>query len=207
MIAKLMGSPDMMEEIEQCLPAGGEWCSLDKARILAATVIGMRPKVIVEIGVWMGGSLIPMLIALRENGSGRAIAIDPWSPDASKAGEAPENVAWWSNVDHDRAFETFKERLARHNVTGYCEILRAPSDHCSPPDEIDILHIDGNHSDQAVRDVERFCPAVRLGGIAVLDDVAWIGGNVVRAAEIARAMGFAVLGSIGTGIMMQRRNL
>jgi len=200
-----MNLAPMMEEIERCLPEGGEWCSLDKARRMAEIIVELHPKTIVEIGVWMGGSLIPMLIALREVGAGRAIAIDPWSQDASRAGETPENVQWWGAVDHDRAFEVFKDRMQRHNVTDYCEIWRNRSDDVTPPAEIDILHIDGNHSDQAVRDVERFCPAVRYKGIAVLDDVTWIGGWVSRAVEVARGLGFVEMYPLGTGLVMQQQ--
>jgi predicted O-methyltransferase YrrM len=192
-------------EIEACLPAGGQWCSLEKAWALGALVVGLRPQTVVEIGVWMGGSLVPMLLALRKNGAGRAIAIDPWDAGASATGEAPDNARWWAGTDHEKAYAAFVQRMHHHGVSSYCEVWRKRSDDATPPDAIDLLHVDGNHTEQAIRDVERFCPAVRAGGIAVLDDVGWTGGHVSRAVEIARGMGFADLYPLGTGIVMLRR--
>ena len=195
---------ELLAQIEICLPEGGQWCSLEKAQTLAALIVGLRPRTVVEIGVWMGGSLVPMLLALKYNRAGRAIAIDPWSPDASRAGEAPENAQWWGSIDHELALRTFADRLAKHDVASYCEVWRQRSDDATPPAPIDLLHVDGNHSDQAVRDVLRFAPGVRGGGILVLDDVGWIGGHVSRALEHARSLGFTELYPLGTGIVLQR---
>lgn len=61
----------LLDEIARCLPEGGEWCTLDKAETLAAMIVAARPRLVVEIGVWEGGSLIPMLLALQHNGCGR----------------------------------------------------------------------------------------------------------------------------------------
>jgi predicted O-methyltransferase YrrM len=200
----------LMAEIEQSLPAGGDWCDLPKAQTLAAIVLALHPTRVVEIGVWLGGSLLPMLIAMRQISSadpnyvGACIAIDPWSAQASIAGETPTNVEWWGKVDHEAIYEAFCKRLDHHDVRRLCAIWRNPSDERTPPDPIDVLHIDGNHSDQAVRDVERFMPHVRVGGIAILDDVGWITGHVARGVEIARQMGFIDLYPLGSGLVMQR---
>lgn len=194
----------LMDEIERVLPDGGEWCSLEKAQTMASLVIGLRPATIVEIGVWMGGSLIPTLLAVKHLGAGHVIAIDPWSPDASLIGETPENIQWWGATDHNLGYKRFMERVVQHEVESYCEVWRKRSDDCTPPDVIDLLHIDGNHADQAVRDVERFCPHVRIGGIAILDDVNWVGGHVTHGVELARAMGFVDMYPLGTGLVMQR---
>jgi predicted O-methyltransferase YrrM len=195
----------LMAEIERVLPDGGQWCSLEKAQALAALVIGLRPRTIVEIGVWMGGSAIPMLLALKKLGAGKLVAIDPWDPAASVVGETPDNATWWGNVDHDRAYLRFVERMRELDLSSYCEVLRKRSDDCLPPDAIDLLHVDGSHTEQATRDVARFCPLVRTGGIAVLDDVDWHGGHVSRGVALARSMGFADLYPLGTGLVMHRR--
>ena len=203
----------LMEEIERVLPDGGEWCDLTKAQTLASIVIAIRPQTIVEIGVWMGGSFVPMLLALklldeRNRFGARAIAIDPWSAAASVAGESDENAVWWGETvgqdGHETAYRAFVTRLERHHLDSYVEIWRKRSDDCAPPRSIDLIHVDGNHTEQAVRDVERFLPAVRMGGIAVLDDVAWVGGNVSRAVGLARSIGFEDLYPLGTGLVMQR---
>ena len=195
----------LLDEIERTLPEGGDWCSIVKAHALAAIIVGTRPTTIVEIGVWMGGSLIPMALACKHNGAGTVLAIDPWSPHASIEGQHGDNERWWRGVDHDRAFHVFKDRLHNHGLASIVSIRRARSDDVTPPDSIDLLHVDGNHAEQAIRDVERFCPHVRLGGIVVLDDLHWDGGHVSRAVERAHALGFVDLYPLDQGIVLQRR--
>jgi predicted O-methyltransferase YrrM len=197
-----------LAEIERHLHEGGGWCDLDKAQGLAALVWALRPSLVVEIGIWTGGSMIPMLIALRDLGAGQAIAIDPWNAEASIAGEAPENVEWWGGQvgqgGHERALECFRGRLRKHGLEPICHIWRQRSDDTDPPTKIDMIHIDGNHTEQAVRDVSRFAPEVRDGGILVLDDLEWAGGGVGRARDLAVSLGFVELYRLGSGCVMQR---
>ncbi len=206
----------LMSEIRDKLAEGGDWCDLEKAQVLAALVIGLRPRVVVEIGVWMGGSLVPMMLALqtlarmdeardRPAVTRRAIAVDPWSPEASCANQLPVNAAWWSSVDHEEAMRAFLARLDRHGLTGLCEVVRRSSDEAPVPPEIDLLHVDGNHADQAERDVVRFAPSVAPGGILVLDDLEWSEGHVRRGHARAVELGFVELYRLGFGVVMQRR--
>jgi len=197
----------LLAEIERVLPDGGEWCTVDKAHGLAALVLAFRPRITVEIGVWQGGSLIPMLLAMKHTGKGRAIAIDPWAHDASVADQTAPNAAWWGNVDHGAAYRKFLARLELHELLHLCTICHRSSDLCEPPSEIDLLHVDGNHGPQAVRDVERFGARVPLGGILVLDDLGWEGGHVERAHVRAAELGFRDLYALGTGIVMQRKGI
>jgi len=139
----------LLAEIERVLPDGGEWCTVDKAHGLAALVLAFRPRITVEIGVWQGGSLIPMLLAMKHTGKGRAIAIDPWAHDASVADQTAPNAAWWGNVDHGAAYRKFLARLELHELLHLCTICHRSSDLCEPPSEIDLLHVDGNHGPQA----------------------------------------------------------
>lgn len=195
---------ELLDEIARALPDGGDWCSLEKAETLASIVVGLRPSLIVEIGVWMGGSLIPMMLAQKHAGRGFACAIDPWSPDASVAGETEKNAAWWTSVDHEAALACFRARLDKHALAERCRIFRNRSDDVEPFVGIDLLHVDGNHREQAFRDVDRFAPGINIGGILVLDDVGWDGGHVQRAYARAVELGFAELYPLGTGVVMQR---
>ncbi len=205
----------LMAEIRIRLADGGDWCNLEKAQALAALVIGLRTRVVCEIGVWMGGSLVPMALALktlrdldvaeeRSTITRRAIAIDAWSPVASCAGQVEADETWWKSVDHDAAHKALLDRLNRHGLNDLCEIVRSPSDDAPVPVEIDLLHVDGNHAGQALRDVERFAPNVRIGGVLVLDDVSWYGGHVERGRDAAKQLGFRELHKLGTGVVMQR---
>ena len=194
----------LLAEIERVLPDGGEWCTLGKASTLAALIVGLRPALVVEIGVFSGGSLIPMLLAMKHVGRGRAIAIDPWAAQASVVGMTGANEAWWASVDHDAIYRKFLGRMEVLDVAPLCDVWRQPSDACTPPAGIDLLHVDGNHAEQAIRDVERFAPNVNVGGILVLDDLNWEGGSVQGAHAIALRLGFVDRYPLDLGVVMQR---
>lgn len=186
------------------------WCSLDKALTLASIVLAIRPAVVVELGVWTGGSAIPLGLALTAVGSGQLLAVDAWSAEASVDGQAAEEHAqWWGvkmgDAGHRRAFEMFLARLRRHGVhPDRCAVRRQRTDVATVPPSIDLLHHDANHGPQAVRDIERWAPAVRLGGMLVIDDLAWHGGHVSTARDRAVELGFEQRFLLGTGCVMQR---
>jgi len=209
-----MNTMHLMSDVTRYLAEGGDWCDLEKAHALAAIVVGLRPRVICEIGVWMGGSLVPMAFALRlvrdtEIAAGRAgdhkiVAIDPWAASESCVGQDGANADWWAQVDHEAAMQAFLGRLERHRLSHLVDVQRSTSDAAEVPAEIDVLHVDGNHAEQARRDVARFAPSVRPGGILVLDDLSWAGDHVLRARDLAAELGFRDLYPLGTGIVMQR---
>lgn len=194
---------DLMLRIERVTPEGGEWCSVQKAQALAALVVALRPQRVIEIGVFRGGSMIPMLLALQHLNTGMGVAIDPWAASASVEGQSGDNAAWWAKCDHEAVFNSFRDRLARHKLLDLCVIVRRPSDE-APPMGSDLLSIDGNHGEQAVRDVERFASRVSLGGILALDDLDWDQGHVRRAHARAKELGFVDMYPLGTGIVMRR---
>lgn len=194
---------DLMLRIERVTPEGGTWCTVEKAQTLAAIVVALRPQRIVELGVWQGGSLIPMLLALQHLQIGMGVAIDPWAAPASVVGQTEENKKWWNAVDHEAAFEVFRARLARHKLLDLCAIVRRTTDE-APPMGSDLLHVDANHGEQAIRDVERFAPRVSIGGILVLDDLDWEGGHVRRAHAVAKTLGFVDMYPLGSGVAMRR---
>jgi len=184
--------------------ADGDWCTTDKALTLASIVIATRPKVVVEIGVWTGASLIPMALAAKSLGSWidcmtqrssrcKVVAIDPWDPAASVEGQIEVNAKWWGSAPHEWALGELVQKLERYELKEIVEIVRMRSDVAPPPANIGLLHVDGNHGDQAVADVMRFAPNVRGGGIVVLDDFNWDGGAVKRAGQTLEDIGFRAL--------------
>jgi hypothetical protein len=207
----LSGHPDLRREIEDAVPEGGDWCSSDKAIQLAALVTDLMPQVVVDLGVWMGGSAVPMGIALRHLGVGKLWAVDAWSTEASVAGQEGDNAAWWRSVGpggHERARQTFMARLQKHRLLPeYCAVEHQTSDKATVPLSIDILHLDGNHGPQAVMDMERWGAAVRVGGLLILNDLNWTGGHVRRARDRALEMGFAEQYPLGTGVVLRRARM
>lgn len=180
------------------------WCTEEKAHALAAAVLTLRPEVCVEIGVFAGKSFFPVALALKHVGRGVITGIDPWDQQASAEGQMNENLKWWGTLDHDYVFREFQRLLLDTATLKHVNFIREKSDDVKPPPRIDLLHLDGNHSDQAIRDVDRFAPSVRVGGLVFMDDIGWEGGGVLRACAKLKGMGFAALYEIDTGAMFQK---
>jgi len=159
------------------------WCTPEKAEALARVVLDRTPELAIEIGVYAGRSLFAIALAMREvSPTARVLGIDPWSPSASIAGFETDqaNRDWWMRLDHTAIYRecvTVQSELALTNVhlfRGTAALaLPALAFACSPP-AIDLLHIDGNHSEaSALFDVESYVPLVRPGGTIAFDDVDW----------------------------------
>lgn len=192
--------------VEQIVPPLDGWCELPKAEALAAMVIALRPKVVVEIGVWGGRSLLPMALALEQIGTGIIIGIDPWKPEESVIGQVnPADAQWWGTVaPHEEVYKRFVNNVAALGLNKVVRIVRSSSSAAEVPPVIDLIHIDGNHGEQAYRDILRWSQAVRVGGICVLDDLGWAGGAVMRGAGWLKENGFVELYPLGTGAVYQR---
>ncbi|MCB1118522.1 MAG: class I SAM-dependent methyltransferase [Chlamydiia bacterium] len=156
----------------QALPRLEGWCSEYKASVMIDYVTLMKPKKIVEIGVFGGSSLIPMAFALQNNGFGKIYGIDPWSVGASIEGMDPVNANWWSKVDHEKIYQGLLKKIEQYNLNKHIHLLRTTSEATPPIQNIDILHIDGNHSDTAsYHDVNKWIPLVRPGGLIIFNDI------------------------------------
>jgi hypothetical protein len=150
------------------------WCSEEKASILMDLIIADKLKTIVEIGVWGGKSLVPMAYAVQANGNGIVYGIDPWSAEASADGMDGANLDWWSQVDHEAIFQGLVASIYKFNLQNHVALVRKTSADASPIDDIELLHIDGNHSDEASYiDVTKWVPYVKSGGYIIFDDVNW----------------------------------
>lgn len=172
------------------------WCPLQKALDLAAVIIAFRPKKTVEIGVYGGKSLLPMALVCEAIDAGVVIGIDPWSPAASAEGYTGDNASWWGRLDHEGIYRSFTENVKRLGVHNRVAIERAKSDDAAVPVDIDLLHVDGQHTEQATRDVKRFGANVRIGGLVCMDDLGWQNDGVAhvsQAVDALLALGFIEL--------------
>ncbi len=176
------------------------WSSYNKGEHLAALTFALRPKVAVELGVWAGRSALPVALALQASGCGVLWAVDPWSPEASAEGYTPVNADWWRKVaNHEMALAQFLDRLKTLGLLNVVRIVREKSDDFKPPALIDLLHIDGQHTDQSSRDVQRFASRVSSGGIVVMDDTQWQNDgvqDVQNAISLLKNLGFVELYSV-----------
>lgn len=151
------------------------WCTKNKASILIDIIFMLRPNTIVEVGVWGGKSLIPMAQGLKEIKQGKIYGIDPWNHLASIEGMEGANYEWWNQVDHHAILKGLKEKIIQFDLDNQIELIRETSQEAPNINPIDILHIDGNHSEQAsMLDVNKWVPLVRRGGVIILDDMDWV---------------------------------
>lgn len=151
------------------------WCTRSKASVLIDLIFMLRPNTIVEIGVWGGKSLIPMAQSLKQIKKGKIYGIDPWDNLASMEGMEGDHYDWWYQVDHKSILRGLIEKIFQFNLIEQIELIKATSEEAPIIDNIDILHIDGNHSEKAsMLDVNKWVPLVRKGGMIILDDMDWV---------------------------------
>ncbi len=195
---------NIFEQIETTLPNMDGWCSVEKGKVLAMIVLAMKPSLCVEIGVWGGRSALPVALALKQNNSGKLVAIDAWSPKASVEGYDEKNADWWREQNHEIIYQKFLDLIHKNNVANFVSVARMKSDDYDLSKEIQYLHIDGQHTIQALTDVERYAVKVSKHGICVMDDILWDGGGVIKAVEKLKEFGFQELFKLGTGAVFQK---
>ena len=123
----------------------------------------LKPSLLVELGVDRGESFFAFCQAAAENHTGtRAFGIDAWHGDQHAGGYDETTFAQVST--HNRTnYEAFST-LVRSNFDEALERF--------DPESIDVLHIDGLHTEEAVRhDVEAWLPKLCPGGLLLLHDV------------------------------------
>ncbi|MFL6527219.1 MAG: class I SAM-dependent methyltransferase [Chthoniobacterales bacterium] len=126
-------------------------------------VATLRPRLLVELGVDRGESYFTFCQSAAENATGTScFGIDSWTGD--------EHVGGYDET-------TFRE-VSEHNAERYAAfstLLRCNFDDALPqfaPESIGLLHIDGRHTESAVRhDVESWLPKLEPGGILLMHDV------------------------------------
>lgn len=152
------------------------WATIEKATAMTDLILELKPKTVVEIGVFGGRSLIPQGMALRDLGFGHIFGIDPWKTiDAIEGNPGEENIKWWSDLDLHDIHKGCMKAIWKEELDNWITILRCTSIQAlALIPKIDILHIDGNHTELAsCRDVDYFLPNVRRGGYVWFDDIDW----------------------------------
>jgi hypothetical protein len=123
----------------------------------------LRPRLLVELGVDRGESYFAFCQSAAENNTKpQCFGVDTWRGD-QHAGEYDETT-FAQVFAHNRAnYEAFST-LVRTNFDAAAERFAVES--------IDLLHLDGLHTESAVRhDLDFWLPKIRPGGIVLLHDV------------------------------------
>ena len=123
----------------------------------------LKPALLVELGVDRGESYFAFCQAALENKTGtRCFGIDTWRGDQHAGGYDETTFAQVS--EHNRG-----------NYESFSTLLRSSFDEALPrleEESIDVLHLDGLHTEAAVRhDIESWLPKLRPAGILLLHDV------------------------------------
>ena len=177
----------------------GGGASSFKGALMAKLVVERQLHTLVEIGVHRGRSLVALGTAARQVPGAHVWGIDPYSltayPDPDMGGAGPDGVADWLLAhDFEGACRDAVGAIDRLQLKPWCTLLRETSTAAARQFDlrsIDLLHVDGNHSEDAVRDdLTAYLPRVRAGGIVVLDDVSW---TSVEAAAQTKLQGATTL--------------
>jgi len=151
------------------------WCPPEKCCHIAKLIIENEFKEFVEIGVFAGKSLVSASCTFRYLGRGIALGIDPWSNDAAlEHMEDREYIEGWRQRDLEQVYVDFIKTVIDLNLTKHCSWVRARSEiavRMFETDSVDMVHIDGNHSEEmSTLDVRLWLPKVRPSGIILMDD-------------------------------------
>jgi len=161
------------------------WCSEKKASILIDYILTVKPDKIVEIGVFGGKSLIPCAMALKANNRGKIYGIDPWDLNASIQGMLnTNNISWWSSINHENIRRGLLGKIDQFDLKNRVELIQTTSQNANPIQDIDILHLDGNHSSNfSYTDIIKWVPLVKVGGLILFNDMNWVENEVLTTAQ------------------------
>lgn len=178
-----------------------DWKLLALAHIARVVPVGD----LVEIGSFQGRSAFVLGWLARHYQIGNLVCVDPW--DAGKVVDQGEQArlvnselqAGRTLVDFEKIFRSFIGAVSLLDNIGYIRETSAQAvgiyhaavnAGCLPENELDalpltgqiaLLHIDGNHRYDHVRqDVEGWLPRVQPGGWVLLDDYVWAFGDGPR---------------------------
>jgi hypothetical protein len=127
-------------------------------------IAALRPSLLVELGTHYGESYFGMCQAVQENSvSSNCYAVDTWQGDPH-AGFYDESVFTDVNSYNERYYKPFSKLLR----TTFDDARKNFAD-----ETIELLHIDGLHTYDAIRhDFDAWFPKVRPGGVVLLHDTA-----------------------------------
>lgn len=171
-----MSKLDLQLAISKVMPHLQGWPNKgERPYRMAELIVEVQPEIVVEIGVFYGASLIPQALALAHVGKGKIYGIDPYDMTAVLEGLAPEEQRdWWQTQDLNKACETVRSWVKKLELEEQVGMIRQESrisTYWFKDEEIDILHIDGAHSEaSALEDVTLYQPKMKKGGYIWFDD-------------------------------------
>ena len=151
------------------------WTFEEKSRYMFDIVLDLKPKVVVEVGVWRGLSVASFCAASLVQKC-EVFAIDPWSKSAMS--ENGYNKCLTEEQDQlDLVYNQFVRDFKVLELDKNLTTIRKTSWDASSDfadSSIDIFHLDGAHTEwDSTRDLIAWTPKIRVGGLFIMDDANW----------------------------------
>lgn len=185
------------------------WCTLNKAGCIVDYVNDICERVenpiCVEVGVYGGQSVLPVALELKRHNKGTIYGIDPWKNDEATSGYDALNYEFWNKVDLERIYQIYSNMISEFELEEFVETIKLPSNDAKDFEEIDFLHIDGQHTEQALLDVKKFASKVSIDGYCFVDDVEW--GQVSMVPYQLECMGFEYIKQVDNNKIFKRTRL
>jgi len=151
----------------------------------------VKPKIVIEVGTWKGGSAIHMAShARRQKLKCRIFCVDTWlgSLEHWKKKDSPDKYAWFSSLGlsngYPQIYYQFLYNVIHHGLQDY--IIPFPNTSLTGARwfqwkgiQADLIYLDGSHEEADVyQDLLHFYPVAREGGLIFGDDWNWKGVKV-----------------------------
>ena len=145
--------------------------------LLARSVQDVRPTVIVEVGVWKGGSVLTFAREMKALGlDGAIVAVDTWLG----AWDHWVQPIWFESLrmesGYPTLFKTFAANVLENGLEDYVvplplDSLNAASLMKAREVHPQVIHVDGAHDYQSVlADLRAWWPLLSVGGVLIGDD-------------------------------------
>jgi predicted O-methyltransferase YrrM len=172
----------MKQRIERILQEVPTWCPVYKAHYMQDLVVKLRPKKVVEVGVYGGGSAFALALALEANGSGMLTGIDPWK-NADAMQHLDDNLdKVTAEIDFVAIYLDLNKKIRAEKLEKYFTLIRETSKNSSTVFEdksVELLHIDGNHAtDSVISDLKTWYPKLSNDAMIIIDDIDWPSVNI-----------------------------
>lgn len=166
--------PNLAHAIREVIPHLRGWeGKVARPYRMATLIYQQRPRTVVEIGVFGGQSLIPQAMTLKALGHGRIFGVDPYNLGVI-AGQMAEfdDEKMWLRQDMDVVLKDTRHWINNLELLSHAILVLGDSKDCSTLfDSIDILHVDGSHTEEgALLDVNLYGKRVVRGGYIWMDD-------------------------------------